>query len=128
VAVSGQPTLTTLVESAYKGNPNLQVAGLRVMQTQAQLNIATGAQYPQQQALSGSYTYRNRDTGLLNSETDIVSRQIGLGATWEIDFWGKYRRNIRRIRVPCSVPRLAMTMRLSPWSPVLPTPLSPFAR
>ena len=80
------PTLTTLVESAYNGNPNLQVAGLRIMQAQAQLNIATGAQYPQQQALSGSYTYRNRDPGLLDSDTDLVSQQIGLGATWEIDF------------------------------------------
>ena len=28
------------------------------------------------------------------TDTDLVSQQIGLGATWEIDFWGKYRRNI----------------------------------
>lgn len=89
------PTLTALVESAYRNNPNLQVAGVRVLQTQAQLNIAIGAQYPQQQALSGSVAYQSKDPGLLSSESDIVTRQIGLGATWELDFWGKYRRNIQ---------------------------------
>lgn len=89
------PTLMALVESAYRNNPNLQVAGVRVLQAQAQLNVAIGAQYPQQQALSGSVAYQSRAPGLLASESDLVTRQIGLGATWELDFWGKYRRNIQ---------------------------------
>ena len=87
----GSPTLTTLVELAYRINPNLQVAGVRVLQAQAQLNIAIGAQFPQQQALSGSIAYQSKVPGLLASESDIVTRQIGVGATWELDFWGKYR-------------------------------------
>ena len=92
------PTLTALVASAYRNNPTLQIAGVRVLQAQAQLNIAIGAQYPQQQALTGSILYQSREPGLLGSETDLVTRQIGLGATWELDFWGKYRRNIEANR------------------------------
>ena len=88
------PTLDQLVETAYQNNPNLQIAGLRVLQAQAQLNVAIGEQYPQQQALSGSANFQYADTGLLNSNTDFETRQIGVGATWEIDFWGKYRRGI----------------------------------
>ena len=89
------PTLDQLVQAAYRNNPNLQIAGLRVLQAQAQLNIAIGEQYPQEQALTGSATYLYEDTGLLNSKTDFQSRQIGAGASWEIDFWGKYRRAIQ---------------------------------
>lgn len=89
------PTLSTLVKSAYRNNPTLQAAGVRVLQAQAQLNIAIGAQYPQQQALTGSVAYQSKDPGILDSESDLLSRQIGLGATWELDFWGKYRRNIQ---------------------------------
>ena len=88
------PTLDTLVDTAYRNNPNLQVAGVRILQAQAQLNIAIGAQFPQQQALTGSINYQSANTGLLDSSTDFVTERIGFGATWEIDFWGKYRRGI----------------------------------
>jgi len=88
------PTLDMLVDTAYRNNPNLQVAGVRILQAQAQLNIAIGAQFPQQQALTGSINYQYANTGLLDSGTDVVTDRIGFGATWEIDFWGKYRRGI----------------------------------
>jgi len=88
------PTLDRLVTTAYRNNPTLEIAGLRVLQAQAQLNIAIGEQYPQQQDLSGSTTYEYSDSDLLDSGTDVRTQQIGVGATWEIDFWGKYRRGI----------------------------------
>jgi NodT family efflux transporter outer membrane factor (OMF) lipoprotein len=94
----GSPTLDTLVEAAYRNNPNLQVAGVRVLQAQAQLNIAVGAQYPQQQAASGSLDYRSRDPGVLDSDGELFSKRVALGASWELDFWGKYRRGVEADR------------------------------
>jgi NodT family efflux transporter outer membrane factor (OMF) lipoprotein len=90
----GSPTLDSLVETAYRNNPNLQIAGVRVLQARAQLNIATGEQYPQQQAASGALSYRSRDPGILDSDRELFSQRVVLGASWELDFWGKYRRGV----------------------------------
>jgi outer membrane protein TolC len=50
------PTLNRLIELAYKNNYSLQVAGVNILQARAQLGIAIGQSYPQQQALTGDYT------------------------------------------------------------------------
>ena len=69
-----------------------------MLESQARLNIAIGNQYPQQQALAGSVDYQYANTGLLNSSTDFTSNRIGIGATWEIDFWGKFASNEPPVR------------------------------
>src|SRR5262249_8032563 len=43
------PALDRLVELSYQQNLPLQIAGLKIMEARAQLGIATGMQYPQQQ-------------------------------------------------------------------------------
>ena len=88
------PTLDAMVDLAYANNPSLQIAAVRVLQAEAQLGIAQGKLYPQQQAISGSVNYQRTDDGLVNSKSSFVSSRIGVGASWEIDFWGKYRRGI----------------------------------
>ena len=44
------PVLDDLVEIALQNNNTLEIAGLRVLEAQAQLGIATGLKYPQAQA------------------------------------------------------------------------------
>ncbi|MGE0093137.1 MAG: efflux transporter outer membrane subunit [Alphaproteobacteria bacterium] len=97
----GDPTLNRLIEAAYKSNYSLQVAGVRILEARAQLGIAIGQSYPQQQALTGDYTAARQSP---NSSTAVPipgfqtlntqSVQFGLTASWEIDFWGKFRRAI----------------------------------
>ena len=85
--------LDTLVETAYKQNLTLQIAGLRVLEARAQLGIVTGSLYPQSQSVSGNYSYnRGKETPL----TDRYFSQAGVGfdAGWELDFWGKFRRGV----------------------------------
>jgi hypothetical protein len=48
------PALDELIELAYRQNLPLQVAGLRIMESRAQLAIATGWKYPQIQSLFAS--------------------------------------------------------------------------
>jgi NodT family efflux transporter outer membrane factor (OMF) lipoprotein len=88
--------LTQLVGLAYQNNLSLRQAGVRVLEARAQLGIAIGEIYPQQQTLGASLSY-NRIPGSLpyrlNRNTywaDAFEAQ----ATWEIDFWGKLRRAI----------------------------------
>lgn len=97
----GDPTLNRLIDEAYKNNYSLQIAGVRILEARAQLGVAIGQSYPQQQALTGDVTYNRQSP---NSATAIpipgfdnltsTSTQFGLSASWEIDFWGKFRRAI----------------------------------
>lgn len=90
------PTLTSLIDQGYQNNLSLQSAGVRVLQARAQLAQAVGELFPQQQALMGNLNY-NRIGG--SSLQDVLPNNfyttlLGVTATWEIDFWGKYRRAI----------------------------------
>jgi NodT family efflux transporter outer membrane factor (OMF) lipoprotein len=86
------PILNQLVGTAYSNNPSLQMAGVRVLEARARLNRSIGDLFPQQQNISGQVGYsKSRDA-------DYTSAQVLFGATWEIDFWGKYRRGIESDR------------------------------
>ncbi len=99
--VFADPTLDALIDMAYHNNLSLQVAGARVLQAQAQLQVAIGELFPQDQAISGDVQHQrlSRDTRLTpTSDPNLRTSQIGVGATWELDFWGKYRRGIESDR------------------------------
>jgi NodT family efflux transporter outer membrane factor (OMF) lipoprotein len=94
--VFNDPDLTRLIGLAYRDNLTLRAAGLRVLEARAQLGVAIGEFYPQQQAASASLTY-NRIPGSLPYRLNINtywSDAFAAQAAWEIDFWGKLRRAI----------------------------------
>jgi NodT family efflux transporter outer membrane factor (OMF) lipoprotein len=82
------PELDQLVETALKQNLTLRSAGLRVLQSQQQLAIAIGNQYPQQQQATGSASRQK--------ESDIIfnNYNLGLNIGWEVDFWGRFSRQV----------------------------------
>jgi NodT family efflux transporter outer membrane factor (OMF) lipoprotein len=92
-------TLNTLVELAYSNNLSLQIAGVRVLQARAQLSETIGNLFPQQQGLSGSLNYTRLNSSVVDSlpgfTPNYAADQLLFGATWEIDFWGKFRRGIQ---------------------------------
>jgi NodT family efflux transporter outer membrane factor (OMF) lipoprotein len=91
------PVLSKLVDMAYRQNLDLLAAGIRVLQARAQLGVAIGELYPQQQNASASVT-RNR-IPLSNPfnviDTTYWQAAFGVQAGWEIDVWGKVRRGIQ---------------------------------
>lgn len=89
--------LTALIQQGYQNNLSLQSAGVRVLQTRAQLAQSVGELYPQQQALIGSYDYNRIGGGSLQSilPSSFNTASLGFSTNWEIDFWGKYRRAIQ---------------------------------
>ena len=103
--VFGDPELTRLVHAAFESNLPLRVAGLRAVAGRAQLGIAVGELYPQSQTASGGYTYTKESRlgptwpqpsteSKTTSPDQIWQNTVALSAAWELDFWGKYRRNI----------------------------------
>jgi NodT family efflux transporter outer membrane factor (OMF) lipoprotein len=92
------PVLNQLIDTAYKQNLTLVSAGTRVLAARAELGIATGDLFPQQQQLVGALT-NNR-----LSKADVITTPYPIGdfwrtslggqLAWELDFWGKFRRAI----------------------------------
>lgn len=80
--------LDQLVDAALAQNLSLRSAGLRVLQSQQQLAIAIGNQYPQQQAVSGE-TSRQKQGGVTFDEYSL-----GFNLSWEADVWGRFRRQV----------------------------------
>jgi NodT family efflux transporter outer membrane factor (OMF) lipoprotein len=96
--VFNDPTLNKLIDSAYRENLTLRIAGVRVLGARAQLGIAIGEVYPQtQQALASVIKNRLSEraaTAAPGSANNFWQSNLGLTASWEIDFWGKFRRAI----------------------------------
>lgn len=95
------PTLDQLIEVASRNNLTLQVAGVRVLEARAHLNKTIGELFPQQQGISGQVAYTKLGSALAAPPTmraDQTTDQALFSASWEIDFWGKYRRAIESDR------------------------------
>jgi len=94
--VLNDPVLDELIDRAVANNNNLRIAGLRVLEAQARLGIAVGSQYPQVQVATGDVTAVGTSENVAGSttDTDTVQVNVGASASWELDFWGKFRRGI----------------------------------
>jgi len=90
------PVLIGLINEGYQSNLSLQSSGVRVLQARAQLAQSVGELYPQQQIMTGNYTYNRIGGSSLQQllPTTFDTALLGFSANWEIDFWGKYRRAI----------------------------------
>ena len=93
-AAFNDPTLDTLVTLAHQQNLSLELAGLRVLESRAQLGIATGSQYPQQQVASGGVNHVSPSENAGQGNTSFNQIDLGVGLVWELDFWGRYRRGV----------------------------------
>jgi NodT family efflux transporter outer membrane factor (OMF) lipoprotein len=93
--VFNDTTLNGLVETAYQQNLNLRTAGARILESRAQRNIAIGNLFPQTQTAQVNYAHAqiSKNLGLpIPSPLNIWAD--GFNLSWEIDFWGQYRRSV----------------------------------
>lgn len=84
------PVLDRLVDEALAGNLTLRSAGLRVLQARQIILIATGNLYPQQQFVGAGAAVV--DPGAAAGSSEVYN--INFNLTWEIDVWGRIRRQI----------------------------------
>lgn len=92
------PVLESLVDQAYRQNLDLQIAGLRILEARAQLGIATGNLYPQQQSLGAGFGVVGASKNAANTaagDLHYTDSSVGFDAAWELDLWGKFRRGVQ---------------------------------
>jgi NodT family efflux transporter outer membrane factor (OMF) lipoprotein len=96
--VFNDPVLNGLVQNAYRQNLTLREAGFRVLQARAQLGIAVGDFFPQEQYNSGGFTSSGVSLNVANRQATperwFGEWNYGFGLAWELDFWGRFRRAI----------------------------------
>ena len=96
--VFNDPVLNGLVESAYRQNLTLREAGFRVLQARAQVGIAVGEIFPQEQFNSGGFSNNGLSVNVANRQATpdrwYSQWDYGFGLGWELDFWGRFRRAI----------------------------------
>ncbi len=94
------PELQKLIRAALDQNYDIRIAASRILQAQAQVGLAQSNQFPQVNATAG---------GLGQKITVFGYAAFELQATlsWNIDFWGQYRRATEAARA---------TMLASEWT------------
>lgn len=99
--VFNDPVMAGLIQTSYTQNLPLREAGLRVLEAQAQRDIAAGLLFPQSQTAFGNYQriQFSRNGNSFGGATALPKRAFdlwstGLSVAWEVDVWGRFRRNI----------------------------------
>ena len=87
-AVFNDPILDRLMTTAYQQNLPLREAAYRVLEARAQLGIARGAFFPQQQNAVGGYRRVGQNLNFFDQWNS------GFNLAWELDVWGRLRRAI----------------------------------
>jgi outer membrane protein, multidrug efflux system len=87
------PVLDQLVAEAQRLNPGVRTAGLRIMESRAQLGIAGSGLYPQLQQVNAQ-ALRVGDRGSDGRSSGFWSAGLAFDLAWELDFWGKFKRGI----------------------------------
>jgi NodT family efflux transporter outer membrane factor (OMF) lipoprotein len=90
----GDPQLTSLVEEAERNNGDLAVAVARVLEAKAQAGIQRSALFPE---IDGGAGHSN---GGCNGQscaqfTNTKAFELNFNASYELDFWGLARDNLR---------------------------------
>jgi NodT family efflux transporter outer membrane factor (OMF) lipoprotein len=93
------PTLDKLIDLATRQNLPLQLAGLRIAESRAQLALAVGSKWPQIQGVFANVGAVGVSDNVANNVPDLKRNffdfQAGFDAAWELDFWGRYH-NLER--------------------------------
>lgn len=94
--VFNDPVLNDLIETASESNLTLRTVGTRITQAQAVRGIAAGNLFPQVQQMFGGYDRVQVSRNIANSAPIKHFDQWDTGAnlSWELDFWGRYRRSL----------------------------------
>jgi outer membrane protein, multidrug efflux system len=87
------PTLLALINAALAGNFDVRIAAARVDQAQASLGATRMQQLPQASLTAGAQRQRTSQYLLVPGEPAIINAFLLQGnLSYEVDFWGKYRR------------------------------------
>ncbi len=92
-------TLVKLIELANKNNPTIESAAQSIAQAQSQLRVDKGNSLPSVNLnASSQYQQPTIESLLRGTNGEAVTQQLLGQVSWEIDFWGKWRRTLEADR------------------------------
>jgi len=92
------PVLAQLIHTALQQNYDARIAATRVLEAQAQLGITRANQFPSASVGAGVSSQQNAKVSNLFPAYQVNEGQLNLSVIWNLDFWGKYRRQTEEAR------------------------------
>jgi outer membrane protein, multidrug efflux system len=92
------PVLTDLIHKALAQNYNVRIAATRVLEAQAQLGITRSNQFPSANVGADIFSQQNAKISNQFPAYQVNAGELNLGVIWNLDFWGKYRRQTEAAR------------------------------
>ena len=92
------PALTRLIHTALAQNYDVRIAATRVLEAQAQLGITRSNQLPSASVGADVFSQQNAKDSKQFPAFEVNAGEVNLGVIWNLDFWGKYRRETEEAR------------------------------
>jgi outer membrane protein, multidrug efflux system len=92
------PVLTQLIHTALQQNYDVRIAATRVLEAQAQVGITRANQLPSASVGAGVFIQQTPKDSNLFPAFGVNAGQLNLSVIWNLDFWGKYRRQTEAAR------------------------------
>ncbi|MGH9718141.1 MAG: efflux transporter outer membrane subunit [Candidatus Acidiferrales bacterium] len=92
------PILQELIRTALRQNYDVQIAAARILQAQAELGITRANQFPMAGAGLEGYSERSPKISSAFPAYQTNVGEVDLSVIWNLDFWGKYRRETEASR------------------------------
>jgi multidrug efflux system outer membrane protein len=92
------PVLTQLIHTAIAQNYDVRIAAARVLQAQAQVGITRSNQLPSASVGADVFSQQNAKVTKLFPAYEVNGGELNLSVIWNLDFWGKYRRQTEAAR------------------------------
>jgi multidrug efflux system outer membrane protein len=92
------PVLTQLIHTAIAQNYDVRIAATRVLEAQAQVGITRANQLPSASVGADVFSQQNAKVTNLFPAYQVNGGELNLSVIWNLDFWGKYRRQTEAAR------------------------------
>jgi multidrug efflux system outer membrane protein len=92
------PVLTQLIHTAIVQNYDVRIAATRVLEAQAQVGVTRANQLPSASVAAEVFSQQNAKVSKLFPAYEVNGGELNLSVIWNLDFWGKYRRQTEAAR------------------------------
>src|SRR6201993_4364357 len=92
------PVLAQLIHTAIADNYDVHIAAARVLEAQAQVGITRSNQLPSASIGADVFSQQNAKVTKLFPAYQVSGGELNLSVIWNLDFWGKYRRQTEAAR------------------------------
>ena len=92
------PVLTELIHTAIAQDYDVRIAAARVLEAQAQVGITRANQLPSANVGADVFSQQNAKVSKLFPAYQVNGGELNLSVIWNLDFWGKYRRQTEAAR------------------------------